>query len=151
MSAELKRIPERHEVALEDTWDLSGLFPDDGAWFGALGEYEKMAEKLPSYRGTLARSAESLADWMDASCNIDILGERLAVYAHARQSEDERCERARAMYEKKEMATAKRRAAGAWADPELLAVPEAVIAGFLEHPRLADYRVYASCACAPTP
>jgi len=138
----LKRIPERREIATEDTWDLSSLFPSDEAWNEALGEYEKMTEKLPSYKGTLAWSAESLADWMDFSRDHDILGERLATYSNARHSEDERCDRTRSMVNKHAMARAKRQAAGAWADPEILAIPEAGISKFLEHPRLADYRVY---------
>ena len=79
----MKRIPERHEIPEEDTWDLSGLFPSDKAWSEAFGEYEKMTEKLPSFKGTLVQSAESLADWMDFSRDFDILGERLHAYAFA--------------------------------------------------------------------
>ncbi|MCL2600423.1 MAG: oligoendopeptidase F family protein, partial [Treponema sp.] len=142
MSEEPKRIPERHEIPVTDTWDLSTLFASDEAWEQALGEYEKMIEKLPSYKGTLARSAESLADYMDFSRDLDILGGRLGVYGIVRQGEDERCNKARAMNEKNWMTGSKRMAAGAWADPELLAIPEADIAMFLEHPRLADYRMY---------
>ena len=142
MSEDLKRIPERHEIALEETWDLSGLFPSDKAWGETLAEYEKMAEKLPSFKGTLARSAESLADYMDFSCGHDILGERLYWYAYARRSEDERSDEARAMNDRYDMAKAKSDAACAWAKPEMLAIPDTDIAKFLEHPRLADYRVY---------
>ena len=62
MNENLKRIPERHEIPIEDTWDLFSLFPSDEAWSEALGKYEKMIEKLLSFKGTLAHSAESLAD-----------------------------------------------------------------------------------------
>ena len=118
------------------------MFPSDEAWSEALGKYEKMIEKLPSFKGTLAHSAESLADWMDFSCNIDILGERIEMYAVARNSEDERSDKTRNMMGKGEMARAKRQAAGAWADPEILAIPKADIDKFLDHPRLDDYRMY---------
>jgi len=142
MSEKLKRIPERREIAPEDTWDLSSLFPSDEAWSEAFDEYGKMTGKLPAYRGTLARSAESLADWMDFSCDLDILGDRLGTYASARHSEDESRDDTRAMVDKHAMADAKRQVAGAWANPEILAIPEADIGEYLEHPRLADYRVY---------
>jgi len=142
MNVNLKRIPERHEIPVEDTWDLSSLFPSDEAWGKALGEYEKMTEKLSSFKGTLARSAESLAGWMDFSQNHDILIERLHAYAHALWCEDERCDEAFAMMESCEAAYANSQASCAWAKPELLAIPEADIAKFLEHPRLAGYRVY---------
>jgi len=138
----LKRIPERQEIASEDTWDLSSLFPNDDAWSMAFEEYGKMTEKLPLFKGTLALSVESFADWMDFSCNLDMLGDRLGTYADARYSEDESCDEVRTMVDKYAMAEAKRQAAGAWANPEILAIPEADIGAFLEHLRLADYRTY---------
>ena len=142
MSEKLKRIPERHEIAQEDTWDLSGVFTSDNAWHAALGEYERMTEKLPSFKGTLARSAESLADYMDFSRDHDILDQRLGLYAYARWFEDERVAAARGMVDKHGRAKAKSQTAGSWAEPEILAIPQAIIDSFLGHPRLAEYRVY---------
>jgi len=142
MDEDMKRIPERREIPAEETWDLSSLFPSDEAWSEALGEYEKMTEKLPAFKGTLASSAESLADWMDFSRDHDMLGWRLSEYANARRSEDERAEDARQMADKGAMAIAKGRAACTWAYPELIAILEADIEKFLEHPRLADYRMH---------
>ena len=136
------RIPTRQETVADDTWDLSKLFPNDDAWYEGLGTFEKMAEKIPSFQGTLARSAESLADYMDFSRDIGILGERLGYYALLRQSEDEGCGTARTMSGKITMATAKAEAAAAWERPEILAVPETDMEKFLAHPRMADYRVY---------
>ena len=142
MSEGLERIPERHEIPEADTWDLSGLYPSDEAWSMALGEYGKMAERLPSFQGTLALSAERLADWMDFSRDLDMLGERLHAYAFSLWCEDERSTKTFAMMEKVETAYSKIHAECAWANPELLAIPEPVIAGFLEHPRLDEYRIY---------
>ena len=137
-------IPTRQDAAKEDTWDLSGLFPGDEAWYEGLGEFEKLAEKIPSFRGTLARSAESLADFMDFCRDLNILGERLGYYAMLRQSEDEGSGTARTMSGKINMASAKAMAATAWKRPEILAVPEADMEKFMAHPRNADYRIYLS-------
>ena len=137
-------VPARRDVAAEDTWDLSKLFADDGAWYAGLAGFEKTAEKTASFRGTLARSAESLADCLDFSRDLRILGERLGYYAMLRQSEDEGSGAARTMAGKIAMASAKAEAAAAWKTPEILAVPETDMEKFLEHPRLADYRVYLS-------
>ena len=41
MSGQLNRIPKRHEIAPEDTWDFSGVFPSDDAWNESLGENER--------------------------------------------------------------------------------------------------------------
>jgi oligoendopeptidase F len=136
------RIPTRQEIAQADTWDLSKLFVDDTAWNEALGVYEKMAERIPSFQGTLAKSAESLADYLDFIRNFGILGERLYYYADLRQTEDEGSGAARTMCGKITMAAAKAQAAGAWEGPEILAIPEQDMEQFLAHLRIADYRIY---------
>jgi len=136
------RIPGRQEIAQADTWDLSKLFANDAAWNEALGVYEKMAERIPSFQGTLAKSAESLADYLDFIRDFGILGERLYYYADLRQTEDEGSGVARTMCGKITMAAAKAQAAGAWEGPEILAIPEHDMEQFLAHPRIADYRIY---------
>jgi len=138
---EAGRIPTRQDVARADTWDLAKLFESDEAWAKALAEFEALAGKIPRYKGTLAGSAEALADYLDFDRDLWILGERLESYAWLRQSEDEGASDARTMTGKITMASAKAGAAGAWDRPEMLAIPEADMAKFLEHPRMADYRV----------
>ncbi|MCL2127738.1 MAG: oligoendopeptidase F, partial [Treponema sp.] len=135
-------IPERREAAQADTWDLSKLFSDDSAWNKALSLYVEMAEKIPSFRGTLGESAESLAAYLDFARDLGILGERLYYYADLRQTEDEGSGAARTMCGKITMAAAKAQAAGAWEGPEILAIPEQDMEKYLLHPRIADYRVY---------
>jgi oligoendopeptidase F len=137
-----ERIPERSGVAIEDTWDLSKLFKNDEEWNKGLEAYEKMAERIPSFRGSLGKSAESLADYLDFSRDFGILEERLAYYADLRQTEDEGANAARIMGGKIARASARAQAAGAWAAPEIQALPQADLDRFLEHGRIAEYRVY---------
>ncbi|HCC36987.1 MAG TPA: oligoendopeptidase F [Treponema sp.] len=142
MQSDKSRIPVRAEVAPENTWDLSKLFAGDAAWNEGLVEYEKMAEKIPSFRGTLGESAESLARYLDFSRDFGILGERLFYYADLRQTEDEGSGDARTMCGKIMMAAAKAQAVSAWEGPEILAIPEKDMEVFLAHSRIAAYRVY---------
>ncbi|MDR1859285.1 MAG: M3 family metallopeptidase, partial [Treponema sp.] len=142
MSESSTRIPSRQEAAAGDTWDLSKLFASDAAWYDGLASYEQMAERIPSFRGTLGTSAESLAAYLDFSRDLGILGERLYYYADLRQTEDEGSGDARTMCGKIVMAAAKAQAAGAWEGPEILAIPDKDMEGFLVHPRIADYRIY---------
>jgi oligoendopeptidase F len=135
-------IPLRKEIAVSDTCDLSKLFANDEAWNRSLAEFEKTAEKIPSYQGTLGKSAESLADYLDFSRDLNILGERLSYYAFLRQSEDEGDSVSRTMSGKIMMASSKARAASAWENPELLSIPEKDMEKFLSHERIADYRIY---------
>jgi len=135
-------IPARHEIPQADTWDLSKLFANDAAWNDGLAVYDKTAERIPSFKGTLGKSAESLADYLDFIRDFNILGERLYYYADLRQTEDEGSSTARGMTGKITMSAAKARAAGAWESPEILAIPEKDMEQFLRHPRMADYVIY---------
>ncbi|MDR1838313.1 MAG: oligoendopeptidase F [Treponema sp.] len=141
MSDNEQRIPLRSEVSVSDTWDLSKLFADDEEWNKALAEFEKIAEKIPSFKGTLGKSALSLAGYLDFSCDLGILSERLGNYAGLRQSEDEGAATAQTMVGKITMAAAKAHAAAAWSIPEILTIPEKDMETFLAHERIADYRI----------
>jgi oligoendopeptidase F len=136
------KIPERTEIKAADTWDLSKLFANDEAWNGALGEYEKMAEKIPAYRGTLGKSAESLAGYLDFIRDFGLLEERLNYYSDLRQTEDEGSGAARTMTGRFMMAASKAQAEASWAAPEIQAIPDAVMGAFLKHPRLGEYNIY---------
>jgi oligoendopeptidase F len=135
-------IPPRSEIAVNDTWDLSKLFANDHAWYEALAKFGETAEKIPAYRGTLGKSADALADYLDFSRDLGILQERLYYYADLRQTEDEGSGEARTMCGKITMASAKAQASAAWENPEILAIPEKDMEQFLTHQRIADYRVY---------
>ena len=135
-------IPPRKEISKENTWDLSKLFPNDEAWSKGLESYEKEALKIPAFKGTLAKSAESLAAWMDYTRDLGILEERLGYYAELRQTEDEGDNAARTMTGRFTIVASKAQAAASWAAPEIMAIPESEIKNFLDHPRLVDYRVY---------
>jgi len=135
-------IPLRKETAVENTWDLSKLFSNDNEWEAGLLSFEKMAEKIMSFQGTLGASAENLAAWLDFNRDIGILGERLGYYAHLRQSEDEGDDAARAMMGKFIMASSKAEAASAWSAPEIMAIPDDAIEQFMSLPALGEYRIY---------
>ncbi|GHU65191.1 oligoendopeptidase F [Spirochaetia bacterium] len=135
-------IPTRKEAKKEDTWDLSKLYPNDEAWGAGLSEYEKMAEKIPSFQGTLAKSAESLAAWLDFTKELNLLEERLNYYADLRQTEDEGDSTARTMTGRFMMTASKAQASSSWAAPEIMAIPDQDIAAYMAHPGLTEYRIY---------
>jgi oligoendopeptidase F len=136
-----RKIPLRTETALADTWDLSKLYADDAAWTAGLEEYNRMAENIPSFKGTLASGVEALLAFMDFNRDFGILEERLAYYGDLRQCEDEGASEGRAMTGRFMMAQAKAEAALAWANPEIQAIPDDVIRNFFADERLAEYRI----------
>ncbi|MDR2210788.1 MAG: oligoendopeptidase F [Spirochaetaceae bacterium] len=138
----IRSIPLRSEIKEEDTWDLSRLYAGDEEWARDLETYIQFLEKIPPYRGTLGGSAEALADFLDFYRDLGLLEERLGYYSDLRETEDEGSDVARAMTGKFAMAAAKIQAALSWAVPEIQALPDAAMEGFLSHPRIGDYRVY---------
>ena len=90
-------IPERAQVAKENTWDLSRLFINDEEWEKGLAQYTEQSEKIPSFIGTLGKSAENLEAWLKFCRDLGILEERLSYYANLRQSENEGDNDARTM------------------------------------------------------
>lgn len=135
-------IPSRKEVARENTWDLSKLFASDADWEAGLAAFEKKAEAIPSYRGTLGSSAQNLAAWLDYERDLGILEERLGYYAELRETEDEGDSAARSMTGKFTMAAAKAEAASAWSAPEIMAINDRDIERFMAEKPLEEYRVY---------
>jgi oligoendopeptidase F len=137
-----EQILKRCEVAKEDTWDLSKLFPSDEEWNSALEEYEKLGETISSFRGSLGGAAENLAAWLIFIRNLGILGERLGYYSDLRRTEDEGDSAARTMTGRYMMAASGVHAAASWADPEIMAIPDKEMAAFLENPILEEYKIY---------
>jgi oligoendopeptidase F len=135
-------ILERSAVKPEDTWDLSSLYSNDDAWYKDLAAFEAAIPKLENFKGTLGKSVHALADYLDFIRDMYILGEKLGSYCSLRQSEDEGANDGRTMTGKYLMAYARAKAADSWATPEILAIPEDGINGFLKHGRLEDYKIY---------
>jgi oligoendopeptidase F len=58
-------IPKRSEVKKEDTWDLSTLYANDEEWYKDFAAFEAAIPKIDAFKGTLGKSAEALADYLD--------------------------------------------------------------------------------------
>src|SRR5690625_3706784 len=60
-----KRL-KRAEVPVEQTWDLTDLFPSDDAWEEALKKLPETAKKVSAFKGKLAEGADVLYDALSA-------------------------------------------------------------------------------------
>ena len=56
------RLPERSEVDVNDTWDLSSLFPNDEARETALAELESKIPDYEPFRGKLGEAVRVFAE-----------------------------------------------------------------------------------------
>ena len=87
MAAE--RIPERNEIPVEFTWDLTDIFKSDEDW---LREYEalmQVPEQLAEYEGTLGESAARLLEYMQLDDEVSVRLEKLMGYYDDDEEEEE--------------------------------------------------------------
>jgi len=112
-------------------WNLTDLYPSDAAW---TAERDAVAARLPAlaaYKGRLGESAGVLRQALQLQSDLAIKVYRLAVYAGLKADEDLRVA---ANQERRQIATDLLTAlgeAGSWISPELLAVGQARVEGFL--------------------
>lgn len=132
----------RSEVPEALTWDVSRTFATRESWDAACQQVLAQLPVVAAAEGTLT-SAAAVAAFLADSLALTNLAERLAVYAQARHDVDTADAAMAADYDRALGIAAQLAAALAFARPELLALPDALIAGWLaDEPALAPYARY---------
>jgi oligoendopeptidase F len=137
-----KTIPLRSEVPAADKWNLERLFKSDAAFEKGLVELVRRTERIRDFKGKLRRSAKDLADCLSFMRDFGILDERLAYYAELRQTEDEGLSESRDRNGRYMMAAVKAQGLSSYITPEIQAIPDKVMKGFLADPLLGEFRIY---------
>ena len=78
----------RKGLRLEDTWDLSTIFPNDDAWEKAYTDLEAAIAKAAPYKGHLLDSAQSLLEITEAYMALNRQLSNVYVYAHMKNDQD---------------------------------------------------------------
>lgn len=133
-------IPTRDQIAIEDTWDLTTVFPTDAAWDAEAGQVPGLIERAAATRGTLADSPQSLAKAIEAVLELQLSISRLTTYASLRRDEDTTNAASVARYQKAISLAIQAGESLSFLDPEILAMPEEKLQTFIVDPVLADYR-----------
>ena len=131
------QIPDRYK------WKLGDLFPSDAAWAEAKAALAKKVEGFARYKGTLGRSTRAIGDTLTEMGGLRRELERVMVYAHARNDEDTRAPKPRAMRAEAQTLAVALDTATAWVRPELLTLPPAKIRSALARDqRLRDWAFF---------
>ena len=141
MSTQQLTIPSRGEVPAADRWNLAGLFPDDAAWEQSFVEFKERIPEIEQFKGTLATSADHLLACLEFMTGIGTTAERLGVYAHLRLSEDAGDSRNQERFARYVQAATQMEALASYQSPEIQAIPEVKMNGFLEQETLRTYRI----------
>jgi len=139
--SEVKSLPARTAVAVGDTWDLASLCRSDAEWEEALGAWEERIPQFAPYAGTLGTSAERLAECLAHDLAFDREGDRLGTYAQLRASEDLASPDAQRMVGRFQHVSTRAGEAASFIRPEIMAIPPATLADWMNLPVLSPYRL----------
>jgi oligoendopeptidase F len=134
-------LPDRADVPVGDTWDLSSLYSDAQTWESDFKTLDGRIAGFEKYRGRLGESVEVLAEALDFDSDFDRIAERLGTYAFLKTTEDQGNSDFQAMKSRFQNLSMRASQAASYMRPELLAIPEPQMADFMADPRLALYRL----------
>ena len=123
------------------TWDLTPLYKDQKAWQKDFDAIRPLADAFLKCKGTLARSAAHLKKAMDLLTDFSRLVDKVYTYAYLKSDEDTRISENQARKDSVQRLLAQLSENDAWFQPEVLAIPEETMAGFLKSKQLAFHRL----------
>ncbi len=139
--SEIKKIPMRSEIPVEDTWAVEDLYPTDEAWEQDLAAIQEEAKKLVTYAGRLGESGQTLYDYFIQSEVSEEKAGRLGNYCMRRADEDTRNATYQAMAGRFMSVMTALGAARSFQTPEIMAIPEETLEQFYKDcPSLERYR-----------
>jgi oligoendopeptidase F len=134
---------DRSKVPEQYKWDLTALYPTEQAW---RNEKEKLVAELPKlkqYQGTLASSAERLAEALEAENRMQKELGRLSSYAGLISDQDTRVSTYQGMRQEVVQLWSTFGAESAFIEPEILKMDNATLQRYIaQEPRLQIYRHY---------
>lgn len=132
-------IPLRSQVKLEDTWDLTLLFPTSAAWVESFSELQRLYPEAAKFRGRVGESAETLRDCLEFEKELSLIIERLGHYASLKTSEDSSDAENLGREGQFENLMTLIGEACAFITPEIQAIPDSVFDAYIASPALADW------------
>jgi oligoendopeptidase F len=134
---------DRSKVPEQYKWDLTALYPAEQAW---RNEKEKLVAELPKlkqYQGTLASSAERLAEALEAESRMQKELGRVSSYAGLISDQDTRVSTYQGMRQEVVQLWSTFGADSAFIEPEILKMDNATLQRYIaQEPRLQIYRHY---------
>ena len=132
-------LKERRELDPQDQWDLTRMYPTDADWEKDFEEVDPQIEAMSAWEGKL-NTAHEIRGFYDAYTALFRKLSDLAVYANLRLSEDTRAADAQSMDARVTAKYVRAASAIAFAQPEILALPDSLLQEILEDPEMEPYR-----------
>ena len=127
-----ERLPKREEVKEELTWRLEDIYPDEGLWEEELKEARALAARVKEYEGKLGNSAQDLYGALKLYDDCSLKLDRVGGYSFMRHDQDAGNSHYQELELKVQSASVRISEELAFVEPEILAIPDDVIARFYE-------------------
>jgi oligoendopeptidase F len=137
--AKIKQLPKRLQVKPADAWDLSSLFPDDGAWEAAFLKWEQEIPGYEEFRGHLGEDAKTLAACLRFDSQVERDGERLGTYAFLKTAEDTANSVYQRMIGRYQNVASRAGQAASYIRPEIMAIGAKTMEAMLAAKPLTEY------------
>lgn len=134
-------LPDRRDVPVADTWDLSSLYASDRQWEADLNRLDGQIGQFETYRGRLGESVETLRAALEFDSGFDRTAERLGTYAFLKTTEDQSNSEYQGMKSRFQNLAMRASQAASFMRPELLSIDEALMAQMMADERLSLYRL----------
>ena len=131
MSAKTKTYKSRDEIPDKYKWNVSLIFKNDKEWENTLKNVNKKIPLLEKYKSKLGESSEELFEFINLMHEVELIIEKLYVYAHLKKDEDTRAQQYQEFYEKSHNLYTKFSEATSFFTPEIMAIPEGKINSFI--------------------
>jgi oligoendopeptidase F len=140
---DIKTLPLRSAVPIEQTWDLASVYATPADWEAASAELTAQLPQLAAFRGRLAEGPATLLAFLEPMQAAGVLMGKLTVYAFNGSSVDTGDQAAAARAGQSRSLMANLGAAVAFFDPELMAIGlDQIDAWIAETPELAFFSHY---------
>jgi oligoendopeptidase F len=137
---EAQKVPRRDEIPAEYTWDLTTVYADDAAWEQDIAALEAQLPEIAALQGRVSADAAALLGALRLRDEVYKRLEQIYIYANRRHDADSGDATGQALSDRAGSLLARISAALAFVDPEILAVPEETVRGWLRSER--DLRLY---------
>lgn len=139
-SAQLKN---RSQIDPKYQWKTEDIFPDDETWEKEFDSFKKRLIDITSFQGTLAESASNLRHCLQTRDALNILHDKLSLYASLKFDQDTRVAKYQAYRDQISTLAVQFNQKKSYIEPEILAIPYEKIEQFLKMDlELNQYRHY---------
>ncbi len=137
------KVAKRSEIPQEKRWAVEDLYPGDAAWEEDYQRVAGLIGKVEKYKGHLGDSAGMLKEYLDYADDLDKEIEKIYLYAHLNMDVDTTDVTYQTMRMKAQMLAVRAEEENAFAQPEIMAIPEETLAKYrASEPGLKAYDRY---------